>query len=140
MNAVTNLRKLLLKTYNVVFVPVWSNPNECCNSEKKRFKLRRAAIFMHMQQVNSFHVVRDHICFMFSVTKVCGFRSVVCKLLTRFACCLFGSVPKGFYLFVHCPYHRFSLCIFYCWTDAIIILEWFIAWGLFLSFYFLGFF
>ena len=34
MNAVTNLRKLLLKTYNVVFVPVWSNPNECCNSEK----------------------------------------------------------------------------------------------------------
>lgn len=128
MNAVTNLRKRLLKTYNVVFVPVWSNPNECCNSEKKRFKLRRAAIFMHMQLVNSFHVLRDHICFMFSVTKVCGFRSVVCKLLTRFACCLFG------------PYHRFSLCIFYCWTDAIIILEWFIAWGLSLSFYFLGFF
>lgn len=107
---------------------------------KKRFKLRRAAVFMHMQQVNSFHVVRDHICFMFSVTKVCGFRSVVCKLLTRFACCLFGSVPKGFYLFVHCPFHRFSLCTFYCWTDAIFILEWFIAWGLFLSFYFLGFF
>lgn len=78
--------------------------------------------------------------YMFSVTKVCGFRSVVYKLLTRFACCLFGSVPKGFYLFVRCPYHRCSLCIFYCWTDAIIILEWFIAWGLFLSFYFLGFF